>query len=540
LEAICRLVPGYDPFATRFLASGEECYLDHSEARRALGFFRYRLRHIEGDLRGTPLLLGPWQKGIVANLFGWKRPDGTRRYREAFIYVPRKNGKTTLGAGIVLYLLVADGEPGAQVYSTAADREQAAITYRCADGMVEQDAGLSCRVKPFKTYKSLEFFPADGSPCVFKALSADVGTKHGLNVHGALNDELHAHDKRDLIDVIETATGARSQPLIVHITTADVRRLSICNEKREYAINVRDGIFADAGFFPCIYEASVEDDWRDPKVWAKANPNLGVSVGIEEMERAARQAQQVPAKQNTFKRLRLNIRTHSESVWIPVDRWDECRDDDFDAEALAGKPCYGGLDLSSTTDLTAFVLLFHKDGWKALPFFWMPREKALERQDRDNVPYLLWESQGFLEFTEGDVVDQDFILERVTQIAELYRVIDVGVDRFKADYLIPLMGNRGVTCVAFGQGFVSMSDPTKGLERLILKRELGHDGNPVLRWCLANMMVELDAAEGVKPSKKKATERIDGIVALIMATGRALQCAGARKSIYLERGLRSL
>jgi len=263
-----KLIPGYDPEAT-----GGDYTFNEDRARIACWFFHQCLKHVKGAKAGTALLLEPWQRAIVGNLFGWYRRDGTRRYREAFVFVPRKNGKTTLAAGIMLYMMFMDGEPGAELYSAAADREQATLVYEQAKGMVLADPDFSRMCKIYSTAKCIYDEKTNSS---YKAVSAEANTKHGYNSHCVIIDELHAHKDRELVDVLITSTGSRTQPLVLHVTTSDYQRESICNEKYEYACQVRDGIIDDPSFLPVIYEASIDDDWKDPEIWAKANPNLGV------------------------------------------------------------------------------------------------------------------------------------------------------------------------------------------------------------------------------------------------------------------------
>jgi len=529
-EEILGLIPGYDPFAT-----AGDCRFDAEAAQNAIDFFMHPedgcLRHVKGALAGTLLRLEPWQQAIIANIFGWKRPDGTRRYREVFIFIPRKNGKTTLAAGIANYVLFCDGEPGAELYCAAADRDQALLVFEQAKGMIFNEPALEARAKVYTASKAI-VNESEGSS--LKAISADANTKHGYNTHLAIIDELHAQPNRDLVDVLMTSTGSRRQPLIIHITTADFDRESICNEKRRYALKVRDGVIDDPYFLPVIYEASLEDDWTDPAVWASANPNLGVSVSLEYLERECRRAQETPTFENTFKRLHLNITTQQDVRWLRLEDWDRCAGA-VDAEALKGKECFAGLDLSTTTDLSAFVLFF-PEGNLVLPFFWIPEDNAHERERRDRVPYLTWAREGFVQTTPGNVIDYDFIRRRIKELGQIYNIREIAVDRWNSTQLQTQLQGDGFTIVPFGQGFASMSAPTKELEKLIIGGALAHGAHPVLRWNASNVSVETDAAGNLKPSKKKSTERIDGIVALIMALGRAM-VREEGGSVYDGRGI---
>ena len=304
-ETTLRLIPGYDPFT----AAGD-CTFDEDAAKHAVGFFEDCLTHVKGELAGQYVLLAPWQQAVVGNLFGWKRPDGTRRYREAFIFVPRKQGKTLIASGLALYSFFCDGEPGAEIYCAAADRDQAKLLWDVARRQIMAEPVLAnaCRL-----YQHSIVIDSMGSS--FKAISADAHTKHGYNSHFVVVDELHAQPNSELVDVLLTSTGARRQPMVVYLSTSDFERPSVCNQKHEYAAKVRDGIIDDPYFLPVIYEASRDDDWTDPEVWAKVNPNLGVSLSLEYLERECRRAQETPSYENTFKRLHLNIRTQSTAAW---------------------------------------------------------------------------------------------------------------------------------------------------------------------------------------------------------------------------------
>lgn len=521
LQTICQtLIPGYNPWA-----DPGDSHFDEEAAQTAIDFFHEVLQHIEGSLAGSAFKLEPWQQAIVGNLFGWKRTDSmgreVRRYREALIYVPRKSGKTPLAAGIALYCLFCDNEPGAQCYCAAADRDQATYLFRHAKGMIEAEQLLSERCVVYKATRSIAL-EDDGSG--LKVLSADADTKHGGNSHLVIVDELHAQPNRDLVDTLQTsfASANRAQPLLLFITTADFDRPSICNEKHAYAGKVRDGILSDPAFLPVIYEASIDDDFSDPATWAKANPNLGVSVSAEYMARECKRAQESPAYLNTFLRLHLNVKTQNDVAWVDMSKWDECGKLPVDLASLEGRDCWGGLDLSSTTDVSAFVLVFPDDpGYIVAPFFWIPGDNAIQRERRDRVPYLTWARQGLIELTEGNVVDYDVLRAQIGELSKRFRIKGIMADRWNASQLTTQLMGDGLHVELFGQGYSSMNSPTKELEKLIKSVKLSHGGQAVLRWMASNLTVEVDAAGNVKPSKAKSTERIDGMVALIMALGGA-------------------
>ena len=512
-------------------------YYDESAAQRAVDFFSICCTHVKGPLAGQPLVLDEWQeRDIVRPLFGWKRKaDGTRRYRKAYIEVPRKNGKSTLSAGLALYLTVADDEAGAEVYSAAADRDQAAIVFDVAKSMVGANEELEGMVECFR--RSMVVRRTASS---YKVLSADAPTKHGLNAHGIIFDELHAQPNRELFDVLTTSTGARVQPLEIYITTAGYDRHSICWEQHEYACKVRDGIIEDDSLLVAIYCADEKDDWTDPKVWAKANPGLGKSISLEYLERECNSAKERPAYQNTFRRLHLNQWTEQATRWVDMTVWDR-NTAKVDEAALIGRPCFAGLDLSSTADLTALVFVFPPDDddgpYTLLPRFFVPEEAVRIRARRDRVPYDVWVREGYITATEGNVVDYNFIRAQVHTDAEKFLLRELAYDRFNATQLVTDLGSDGITVVPFGQGFVSMSAPAKELEKLLLEGRIAHGGNPVLRWMMSNVSVRQDPAGNIKPDKSKSAEKIDGIVAACMGLGRAIVQPEAPKSVYETRGI---
>ncbi len=510
-ETVLPQIPGYDPFAT-----ARDCTFDEEAADLAVGFFRECLTHVKGAQAGQPFVLAPWQQAVVGNLMGWKRPDGTRRYREALIMVPRKQGKTLMAAGLALHAFFCDGEPGSEIYAAAADRDQARLLWDVARRMIQNEPALfeSCRL-----YQHSIVIETMGS--CFKAISADAATKHGYNSHFVVVDELHAQRDRELVDVLLTSMGARRQPLMVYLTTSDFERPSICNEKHDYACKVRDGILEDPSFLPVVYEAAHDAEWTSKDVWAQVNPGLGQSLNLEYLERECRRAQEQPSYENTFKRLHLNIKTQADVAWLSMADWDACAAR-VPPDDLRRKTCYAGLDLASTTDLTAFVLYFPEDGHRVLPFFWAPRENAVKREHRDRVPYTAWARDGHLQLTEGNVCDYEAVRLRIDELGKLYDIKEIAFDRWGAQQLVTNLKDDGHEVVAFGQGYASLSAPAKELEKLIVSRQLRHDGHPILRWCASNVMIETDAAGNIKPSKRKSKEHIDGIAALVMAIGLAI------------------
>lgn len=533
-DSLLAMIPGYSAQNT----SGE-CHFDKNIAGKALHFFQNQLRFIEGAKANQPFALEDWQKAIIANLFGWIRPDGMRRYREAFIFVPRKNGKTPLTAGIVDYVAFEDGEIGAQIYSAASEREQAALVFRHAKGMILKNEALSNRCKIYSSYKSMEFPESDG---LYKALSAEADTKDGLNSHLVIIDELHAQPNRELVDVLMTSTGSRTQPLIIHITTAGFDRNTICHEKYDYACKVRDGIIEDMSFLPVIYEAEELDAWDSEATWRKANPNLGVSITLEYLKRECQRAKDSPAYENTFRRLHLNQWTQSDVRYLSTEKWAACGGWSPQQTVTRSSVWYGGLDLSSTADLSAFVLVNQTDNGDVcvMPYCWAPKENARRRELKDRVPYETWAKQGYIELTDGDVIDYEVIRRRINEIGEQFNIKEIAVDRWNATQLITQLEGDGFAMVPFGQGFRDMTAPTKELEKLVISGKLRHPSNPVMNWCASNLSAELDAAGNVKPSKKKSTERIDLMAALIMAIGRLIAQPVEQGSVYESRGILTL
>lgn len=555
LEEAIRTIPGYDPFCM-----AEGCWFDTEAAQLAIDFFEHEtdgcLRHIEGAMAGELFRLEIWQQATVANLFGWKRRDSlgreVRRYREAFIYVPRKNGKTPFVAGICNYVLFCDNEPGAQIYSAAAEREQASLLFRHAKGMVEREPCLNERAKIYRGTGQRAIALRSDEASVYRVLSADADTKHGGNSHLVAIDELHAQPNRELVDVLTTsmASANRKQPLIIYITTADFDRESICNEKYYEACRVRDNGgdpnkpgYAPS-FLPVIYEALPEDDWTDEKVWAKANPNLSVSVSLDYLRNECRKAKETPSYINTFKRLHLNMRTTTDKVFLDIQKWDALPPQP-DIGLLEGRTCFGGLDLSTKRDITAFVLLFPPDDedgvYHWLPQYWIPSDRADARQRNDSVPYRTWLDNGHVHATEGDWIDYTFIRKAINEAGERFNIQTIAYDPWNAAQLATQIKEEdGFDVAAFRQGHASMSEPTKELERLVFSGRLSDDKNPASRWMAGNMSVREDAAGNIKPDKEKSTERIDGMVALIMAIGTSLVEPIRGGSIYDTTGNLSL
>ena len=506
-------------------------YFDKEAASKAIGFIETFCTHTKGELAGKPLLLEDWQKKIIGDLFGWKQENGLRKYRTALIQLPRKNGKTTLAASIICYVLFSEKERGNELYAAAGDRGQANILFSIVSNMVLQNKELSSRAKVFRNSITNE---SKGN--FFQAISSDSKTKHGYSAGCVIMDELHVQPNRDLYDTLLTSTGARIEPLFISITTAGYNKNSIGWEVYNYAKQVQNKLIEDSSFYSAIYEADLEDDITDEEVWKKANPNYGISLRKEYMRRESQRAMDVPSYQNTFKRLMLNIWTDSQTAWIGAKEWELC-EGDVDLQKLKNKECYLGLDLASTRDISALVLLFKQDEkFIIVPYFFIPEENAKKRSERDKVDYVTWIRDNHIIATNGDVTDYNFIKQKILDLGKEYLIQSICYDRWNASQMVIDLQNEGVPMEPFGQGFVSLSAPSKQLEALILGKEIIHDNNPVLKWMIANTVMEEDAAGNIKPSKKKSSEKIDGTVALVMALG-CYMTEGGYNSIYDDRGL---
>lgn len=441
--------------------------------------------------------------------------------------VPTHN--TELAAAIALYSLLFDGEYGGEHYIAATDKDQASIAYAAVASMVTQDANLAKRCKVLDSVKRI-VVPSTNS--FLRAIPADAGGSDGFGAQTVIYDELHAAPNRDLYDVLRQSQGGRRQPLFISITTAGFDKKSVCYERYNYACQVRDGIVDDPTFLPVIYEAPKDSDWRDESTWIAANPGLQGDKpfrSLTEMRRFAKEAELMVGMQNTFRMKYLNQWTEQACRWIDTAAWELCG---AMPESLDGRECFGALDLATTTDLCAFVGIFPADDgfFDVIAKFWCPREGARKRSMRDRVPYEKWIEQGWITATEGDVTDYDFIRKDIQELGEQFGIKEIAVDRWNATQITTQLGGDGFEMVPFGQGFGSMSAPSKELEKLVISKKLRHGNNPVLNWMAANVAIEQDAAGNIKPSKRKSTERIDGIVALVMAIGRAIASPTATTS----------
>ena len=511
-------------------------HYDKAKADRAVKFIE-SLRHTKGKWAGKRFWLFPWQEQIVRDVFGIVDERGKRQFRTAFVEIGKKNGKSELAAAIALYLLYADNEPSAEVYGAAADRQQASIVFDVAKQMVDMAPALLKRSKIMGATKRIVNYSNAG---FYQVLSAEVGTKHGLNVSGLVLDEVHAQPNRKLYDVLTKGSGdAREQPLYFLITTAGTDRESICYELHQKALDILAGRKADPTFYPVVYGLADDDDWHDEANWYKANPSLGLTISIERVRDMYRDALDNPAEENVFKQLRLNMWVSSLTRFIPEHIFD-LGNELIDLASLEGRDCYGGLDLSSTGDITALALMFpprdETEKYILLPFFWIPADTIPIRVRRASVPYDVWAQKGLLQATEGNVVHYGFIQQFINDLNTRYHIKEIAVDRWNATMLTQNLEADGFTMVPFGQGYASMSPPTKEFYKLLMEGRIIHGGNPILRWMAGNVVVDTDPAGNIKPTKAKSPEKIDGIVASIMALDRCIRHEQSEGSVYDQPG----
>ena len=492
------------------------------------------LRHTKGRWAGQPVELEDWQlQYLVAPVFGWKHPDGSRIFRTVWFEVPRKNGKSTVASALGLVLFCADGEQGAEVYSAAASESQATIVFGEARKMAAASPALSKRLEILR--KAL-VAPKTGS--VFRALSRVAEAAHGLNVHGGIIDEVHVHKSRHLIDAIETGTGARTQPLVIFLTTAnDGDETSIYAEKHNYTVQLAKRVVEDPTFYGVIWAAEETDDPFAESTWRKANPGLGTTVQLDYVRKEARRAKSIPAYFPAFCRLTLNRRVRAENRALNIADWDASAG--LVAEdKLAGRICYGGLDLASTLDIAAFVLVFPDDDgtYDVLCRFWTPGETIDERSRRDQVPYQVWVDQGLLIASPGSVIGYRAIELEIEALSRRFDIREIAYDRWGAAQMRQNLEDDGFTVVQTGQGYATMTAPTKEMLGLVISKRLRHGGHPVLRWMADNLVVRTDPAGNLKPDKEKSRQKIDGMVALIMAISRAV-IDGSGRSVYEDEGI---
>jgi phage terminase large subunit-like protein len=502
-------------------------YFDREAAEHVIDFFPQFLVHTEGEWDGKPFQLEPSQQAKLWILYGWKRKaTGYRRFNYAYVEEGRGQGKSALASGLCLYELIAFGEAGAQVYSAATDKKTARLVWDTAALMVNRSPLLKSRITIYRDNMHIA-----GTASKFEPCASDSDNLLGLRPSFFVLDELHVHPNSGVLDVFFSAMGKRRNPLGLMITNSGYDRLSVCYKQREYSIKVLDAAtsgdssFADNSWFAWISGIDDEDDWEDERNWIKANPMLGTVVSLDNMRQQALKAKNDPSSLNAFLRFRLSRWTESDVAWMPMHLWDACRGV-VDAERLRGRQCIGALDLSTTTDISAFGMIFPPVAadpyWSVLVDFFLPREAIQDRVKRDRVPYDVWERQELFHLTRGRVVDYDVIRAVVNRRAEQFDLKEVCFDRWNSSDIVKDLETDGFTMIKWGQGFNDMNAPTKRLMELVLNGELAHGANPVLRWMAGNVMAYMDPAGNIKPDKARSKEKIDGIVAILMALGRAM------------------
>jgi len=529
-----RKLKHYTP--TRFMAA--DSHYDKAAADYAVDFIQ-NLKHTKGIFMGEPFELIDWQEKIIRDIFGILKQTGYRQFNTAYIEIAKKQGKSELAAAVALYMLCADGEAAAECYGAAADRNQARLIYNVMVSMIRLCPALDKRCKIIESQRRIRYLPTNS---FYQVLSAEAYRQHGLNVHLACIDELHVQPDRRLYDVLTKGAGAaRTQPLTFAITTAGDDQNSICYEVHSKAVDIIEGRKVDPSFYPVIYAAAPEDDWTDPEVWKKANPSLGITVPMENMVAACESAKQTPAEENSFRQLRLSQWVKQATRWMPMDKWDACAFP-VDEESLEGRVCYAGLDLSSTTDITAFSLVFppldETDKYQILCYCWLPEENLPLRVRRDHVPYDLWVNEKYFMTTPGNVIHYGFIVKFIEQLGERFNIREIAYDRWSATYVSQQLEEDGFTMVPFAQGFRSMNEPTQNLMKLTFEKRIAHGGNPVLRWMMDNVCVRTDPAGNIKVDKARSTEKVDAVVATVMALDRAIKCgAGENEGVYSRDGI---
>lgn len=497
------------------------------------------LTHIKGQLARNRevIVLEPWQVFLIMTVFSWVDDAGFRRFKTVYTEVPRKNAKSTLSSGVGLYLLSADGEEGAEVYSAATTRDQARIVWQDAKRMAERAPWARTH---FDVKTSAHAIYTDKTSSTFRALSRDQGGNlDGLNIHGAIIDELHAHKGREIWDVIETGTGARVQPLVWGITTAGFNRSGICYEQRAYALKVLNGSADDDEYFGIVYTIDEGDDWLDEATWIKANPNWGVSVNPDDIRRKARKAMEMASAQPNFMTKHLNVWMNADSQWMDLVAWDNCGDQSLTLDQFEGQPCWVAIDLASKKDIASVGIIFEhgEDGYAMFTKNYLPEDAAEEGR---NSQYHGWSITGRLKLTSGNTTDYAVIEDDVRDLASRFDVQVVAYDPWQANYLATRLMGEGLPMVEYRQTVQNMSEPMKELEALVLSGKLKHDGDPVLAWMMSNVVAHLDAKENIYPRKQFPENKIDGVIALIMALGRAIVATEEEASVYELRGIRSL
>jgi phage terminase large subunit-like protein len=520
-------------------------FFDLAAVERSIGFFRDVLRLNGGEYEGVPYELLDWQAFIVGALFGWHGVDGFRRFRSAYVETAKGSGKSPMAAGIGLYGMMADSEPGAEVYAAATKKDQAMILFRDAVAMVDHSPALAAAITKSGTGLGVWQLSALSTYSFFKPISSEGGGQSGPRPHVSLLDELHEHKDGYVIEMLKAGQKSRRQPLMVSITNSGTDKRTVCWSYHDYGAKVSAGQLKDDEFFAYICALDEGDDpFKDEKCWHKANPSLRHGLpGMRYLRGQVNEARGMPSKESIVRRLCFCQWVEAAAPWIGGEAWFACEDKAFDLHRLLGRRCWGGLDLSSTQDLTALVLEFEPTDddpyWRQLEWFWLPGDGLHDKADKDRVPYIAWRDAGWLLTTPGRAINKLAVIKQAAEIASLYDLQAIAYDRWRIEDLKMLMEQEGISLplVPYGQGFKDMAPAVDEIERRIIERLLRHRGNPVMTWCAANAVVSSDPAGNRKIAKEKATGRVDGIVAAVMATGSSTTRLENAPSPYEERGL---
>jgi len=521
----------------RDLKTKKHFYFSEKAAQHVIDFFSL-LKHSKGKWAGQPLDLQPWQIFCLAVEFGWiEKSTGLRRFREAWNEVPRKNGKSTISAGKALYLLIADGEPGAEIYTAATKKEQARIIFEEARSMVAQSAALSAIVKPFRN--SLVFGDTFSK---IEPLSSEDHTLDGLNIHGALIDEIHAHKTSAIYDVLKTGVGSRQQPMIDIVTTAGVSNEGPGIALHNHAVSVIENVVEDDRLFIFIASADIEDVnfFNNEKVWRKANPNYGISVNPEDIKEQSARAVSVPSFRNTFLIKRLNLWVQQSEAWLSIEKWNKLGNAKLKIEEFAGQKAYLGLDLSQSIDLSAVVVMIPVDKKIIIfPYFFVPEDEIFERAKIDRVPYDVWATDGVLTATPGAYVDIGFIEAKILEISKIVNIKRLSADTWNAQqFLARMHSQHGISTIGIPQTMGGLSPATKEFEKLLVSNQIEHDANPLMTWMVSNVSTTKDSNQNIKPDKSKSRHRIDGVVAAITGlAGMRLQSEDEPEFVYNNMGI---
>lgn len=524
----------------------EGAWFDEALADKAASFFPSYLVHTKGKWAGRPFVLAPWQVAIVRMLFGWRAADNRRLFRRSLIWIARGNGKSEFAAGLLLLAWLFDGELGGEAYIIAADRKQAGIVFTMATRMVQLSPALADRIETFKTALYCPELLASVTP-----MSGQAQGKHGLSCSVLVGDEMHEWPDGDLYEFVKQSEIKREQPLEILISTAGRARWGYGWVLWEESLKIRDGTFDDPSTLVVVYAANDNDDWRRLETWRKANPNLGVSIALDDLRQLVARAAESPRLEVNFKRYHLNLWVGQDVRWLDIDAWRSASSlPTLSEQALwrrfrdlmAGRLCYGGLDLSSVNDLTALVWLFPPDdewrNWIVMPRFWVPADNIERRARRDRVPYDIWRARGAIEPTEGNVVDYDRVIEAIHEGMEAFTVRSIAYDPHNATGTVNTLINEGVPMVLMRQGVQSLGAASKQLERLILKGAIDGGGHPVLDWMIGNVAKHEDRNGNLMPDKGRSTEKIDGVSATVNALALAdLPDDSNGPSVYETRGI---